>query len=83
MRINVALKAKFREEGARYVGDLRPLDPMAEHRLVPTSRLVTRLAISVYNKKAPLDESDYQPPRVVLPMRQHVGACLLYTSRCV
>ncbi len=74
MRINVALKAKFREEGARYVGDLRPLDPMAEHRLVPTSRLVTRLAISVYNKKAPLDESDYQPPRVVLPMRQHVGA---------
>ena len=73
MRINVALKAKFREEGARYVGALRPLDPMAEHRLVPTSRLVTRLAIGVYNKKAPLDETDYQPERVVLPMRQHVG----------
>lgn len=73
MRINVALKAKFREEGARYVGALRPLDPMAEHRLVPTSRLVTRLAIGVYNKKAPLDETDYQPERVVLTMRQHVG----------
>jgi Na+-translocating ferredoxin:NAD+ oxidoreductase RnfC subunit len=74
MKINIALKAKFREEGARYVGDLRPLDPMAEHRLVPTSRLVTRLAISDYNRKAPLDESEWTPERVVLPLRQHVGA---------
>jgi Na+-translocating ferredoxin:NAD+ oxidoreductase RnfC subunit len=73
MRINVALKAKFRAEGARYVGELRPLDPMAEHRLVPTSRLVTRLGIAPYNKKAPLDESDYRPASVVLNLRQHVG----------
>lgn len=74
MKINVALKAKFREEGARYVGELRPLDPMAEHRLVPISRLITRLAIGPYNKKAPLDETKYQPQRVVLNLRQHVGA---------
>ncbi len=74
MKINVALKAKFREEGARYVGELRPLDPMAEHRLVPISRLITRLAIAPYNKKAPLDETEYQPQRVVLNLRQHVGA---------
>ncbi|TXT38669.1 MAG: respiratory-chain NADH dehydrogenase domain 51 kDa subunit [Comamonadaceae bacterium] len=73
MRINVALKAQFRAEGARYVGDLRPLDPMAEHRLVPTSRLVTRLGIAAYNKKAPLDESSYSPAKVVLNLRQHVG----------
>jgi Na+-translocating ferredoxin:NAD+ oxidoreductase RnfC subunit len=74
MRINVALKAKFREEGVRYVGELRPLDPMADHRLVPTSRLVRRLAIALYDKKAPLDETEYQPASVVLNMRQHVGA---------
>lgn len=77
MRINVALKAKFREEGVRYVGDLRPLDPMAEHRLVPTSRLVRRLAIAVYDKKAPLDETEYLPSSVVLNMRQHVGAAAM------
>jgi Na+-translocating ferredoxin:NAD+ oxidoreductase RnfC subunit len=81
MRINVALKEKFRAEGARYVGDLRPLDPMAEHRLVPTSRLVTRLAIAAYNKKAPLDETDYRPARVVLNLRQHIGAPALPVVR--
>lgn len=74
MRINIALKGQFREEGARYVGELRPQDPMAEHRLVPISRLIARLAVGAYNKKAPLDETDYQPQRVVLPLRQHVGA---------
>ncbi len=74
MRINVALKARFRAEGARYSGELRQLDPMAEHRLVPTSRLVTRLGISAYNKKAPLDETHYQPARATLNLRQHVGA---------
>jgi Na+-translocating ferredoxin:NAD+ oxidoreductase RnfC subunit len=77
MRINIALKAKFREEGARYVGDLRPLDPMAEHRLVPISRLIARLAVGVYNKKAPLDESHFEPQRVELLLRQHVGAASL------
>ncbi len=77
MKINIALKAKFREEGARYVGELRPLDPMAEHRLVPTSRLITRLAIAPYNKKAPLDETPWQPQQVVLNLRQHVGAAAL------
>jgi Na+-translocating ferredoxin:NAD+ oxidoreductase RnfC subunit len=77
MRINVALKAKFRAEGARYEGALRPLDPMAEHRLVPTSRLVTRLGIAPYNRKAPLDETPSHPACVVLNLRQHVGAAAL------
>jgi Na+-translocating ferredoxin:NAD+ oxidoreductase RnfC subunit len=81
MRINVALKAKFRAEGARYEGALRPLDPMAEHRLVPTSRLVTRLGIAAYNKKAPLDETEYRPSSVVLNLRQHVGAAALPVVR--
>jgi len=74
MRINIALKQQFRAEGARYVGDLRKLDPMAEHRLVPVSRLIMRLGIAAYNKPAPLDESPCLPSEVVLLMRQHVGA---------
>lgn len=74
MRINIALKQQFRAEGARYVGDLRKLDPMAEHRLVPVSRLITRLGIAAYNKPAPLDESPCLPSEVILLLRQHVGA---------
>ena len=74
MRLNQMLKVQLRKEGVRYTGALQPADPMAEHRLVPVSRLIAKLAISEYNRKAPLDETPYQPARVVLPLRQHVGA---------
>lgn len=74
MRLNRALKEKFRAEGARYHGELRPADSMAEHRLVPISRLLPRLAIGQYNVKAPLDETEYRPARVSLRLRQHIGS---------
>jgi Na+-translocating ferredoxin:NAD+ oxidoreductase RnfC subunit len=74
MRLNQMLKVQLRRENVRYTGPLHPADPMAEHRLVPVSRLIAKLAIGEYNKKAPLDETPYQPARVVLPLRQHVGA---------
>ena len=47
---------------------------MAANRLVPISRLIARLNIGDYNRKAPLDESEYRPQRVVLKLRQHIGA---------
>lgn len=74
MRLNQMLKASLRREGARYTGPLHAADPMAAHRLVPVSRLVAKLGISEYNRKAPLDETHLAAPRVVLPLRQHVGA---------
>lgn len=74
MRLNQALKAEFRPQGARYTGPLREADPMAANRLVPISRLIARLNIGDYNRKAPLDESEYRPERVVLKLRQHIGA---------
>lgn len=74
MRLNQALKAEFRPQGAKYTGALRDADPMAENRLVPVSRLVSRLNIGDYNRKAPLDETEYQPKRVALKLRQHIGA---------
>lgn len=74
MRLNQMLKAQLRKEGARYTGPLNPADPMAEHRLVPVSRLIAKLGIGEYNRKAPLDETPYPATRVVLPLRQHVGA---------
>ena len=74
MRLNQMLKVQLRKEGARYTGPLQPADPMAEHRLVPVSRLVAKLAIGEYNRKAPLDETPYPAARVRLLLRQHVGA---------
>ncbi len=42
-QINMALKARFRNTDAKYTGPIRNVDPMAEHRLVPISRLLSRL----------------------------------------
>lgn len=74
MRLNQMLKVQLRRENARYEGPLHPADPMAEHRLVPVSRLIAKLGIKSYHRKAPLDESPYEAQTVVLPLRQHVGA---------
>ena len=74
MKLNQMLKKQFREEGgAKYVGELRDADPMAEHRLVPISRLIQRLDIQKYNVKAPLDETPYPAAQVRLKLRQHIG----------
>jgi hypothetical protein len=74
MRINRSLKAQFRASGGKYTGTLHPADPMAAHRLVPISRLIPRLGLGDYNRKAPLDETPYRPARVALKLRQHLGA---------
>ncbi|MFC0228400.1 4Fe-4S dicluster domain-containing protein [Serratia aquatilis] len=79
MRINQLLKARLRQQGARYTGELREADPMAQYRMVPTSRLVTRLALTQWYHSAPLTSEQYQPQCVVLPLRQHIGAAAVPT----
>ena len=74
MKLNRALKAQFRAEGLRYTGPLRDADPMAEHRMVPVSRLISHLDIGEYNRKAPLDEKEYKPKSVTIKLGQHIGA---------
>jgi Na+-translocating ferredoxin:NAD+ oxidoreductase RnfC subunit len=74
MRINRSLKAQFRASGGKYAGTLHSADPMAAHRLVPVSRLVPRLGLGGYDRKAPLDETPHRPARVALKLRQHLGA---------
>ncbi|MGC9332881.1 MAG: 4Fe-4S dicluster domain-containing protein [Anaerolineae bacterium] len=49
--------------------------PFREYRLVPTRRLIARLGLTEWEDQVcTLDESDYQPPHVVLPLQQHIGA---------
>jgi Na+-translocating ferredoxin:NAD+ oxidoreductase RnfC subunit len=74
MRLNQALKSRLRVEGARYEGELRAADPMAEYRLLPVSRLISRLELKPFNHKAPMQTTDYAPGEVRLPLRQHIGA---------
>jgi Na+-translocating ferredoxin:NAD+ oxidoreductase RnfC subunit len=49
--------------------------PMREYRRVPVERLIGRLGLSEYEEcTCPLDEREYQPRRVTIPLKQHIGA---------
>ena len=74
MRLNISYKAELRAKGSRYVGDLRPVDPLAKIRLIPSGNLISRNAIAQYILDAPLVEDGWQPASVNLPLRQHIGA---------
>lgn len=74
VRINQALKGDLRKDGVRYTDSIHDEDPMSENRLVPVSRLAARLNILEYNKKAPFEDNEYKTKKVVLKLRQHVGA---------
>ena len=74
MRVNMVLKGEFRSHNIRYEGELRQVDPMAENRLIPSSRLVSRLNLKRwYPPEAPLQPDIYCAERVTIPLRQHVG----------
>jgi Na+-translocating ferredoxin:NAD+ oxidoreductase RnfC subunit len=49
--------------------------PTREYRLVPTHRLIARLGLTGWeHQSCPLDETDYRPQKVTIPLRQHIGA---------
>ncbi|WP_308507396.1 4Fe-4S dicluster domain-containing protein [Vibrio sp. EJY3] len=74
MRVNKILKQQLRAQGSRYSGELRDADPMAEYRLVPTSRLVSRLNLTPYYQDAPMLPFDLPYEQVKVAISQHIGA---------
>ncbi|WP_407309034.1 4Fe-4S dicluster domain-containing protein [Desulfosporosinus sp. SB140] len=74
MRVNRALKSELRAQGMKYQGDIRKEDPMAQHRLIPSARLMDRLNLRPWYKEAPLAAEVYEPCEVTLKLQQHIGA---------
>ena len=74
LRVNQALKAELRAKGLKYQGELGKVDPMAQHRLIPTSRLIDRLNLRSLYSEAPLSQERYVPDEVTLKLQQHIGA---------
>jgi Na+-translocating ferredoxin:NAD+ oxidoreductase RnfC subunit len=78
MAYYVSIKGELRAQG--WVNDVHKrteFEPhrMREYRLVPTHRLIARLGLVEWeHQRAPLDESDYRPKRVSIPLSQHIGA---------
>lgn len=78
MAYYVAIKDELRAQGwVNEVHKRSDLEPhaMRDYRLVPTHRLVTRLGLTEWeHQSSPMDEADYKPDRVSIPLQQHIGA---------
>jgi Na+-translocating ferredoxin:NAD+ oxidoreductase RnfC subunit len=78
MAYYVTIKQELRAQGWRNdVHKRTDFEPhsMREYRLVPTHRLIARLGLTEWeHQSCPLDERQYSPERVSIPLRQHIGA---------
>ncbi|HZK54286.1 MAG TPA: 4Fe-4S dicluster domain-containing protein [Desulfosporosinus sp.] len=74
LRVNQALKVELRAKGLKYEGELGNIDPMAQHHLIPTSRLMGRINLRSWYREAPLSLEQYVPDEVVISLKQHIGA---------
>jgi len=45
-----------------------------DNRRVPIPRLIRKIGLADFCNEGPLRDGDYKPARVVLPLRQHIGA---------
>jgi Na+-translocating ferredoxin:NAD+ oxidoreductase RnfC subunit len=78
MAYYVAVKRQLREQG--WVNEVHKRrsflpHPVREYRLVPTERLIARLGLTEWeHQSCPLDEGDFRPARVAIPLQQHTGA---------
>ena len=74
-RVNMLVKQELAKAGIRNNNNRKPGEArsMRDYRRVPVKRLIARLDLTIYNNPAPLTEKDYQPQKVVLPLRQHIG----------
>jgi Na+-translocating ferredoxin:NAD+ oxidoreductase RnfC subunit len=78
MAYYLGIKAELRAGGwvnqVHKRADFEP-HPMRDYRLVPTERLIARLGLTEWEHQVcPLDEGEYRPARVSIPLRQHIGA---------
>ena len=70
------VKRKLFEQGRTIRGETAPhrAEMHLDNRRVPVSRLIRMLGLHIFENKGPLDPAVYDAKRVVLPLKQHVGA---------
>ena len=72
-----------RERGLGWQGrpeDIRP-HPVANHRRIPTHRLMAKLGLTGFRNVGPLEDRGLAPRRIEVPLQQHVGAPAVPTVR--
>jgi hypothetical protein len=78
MAYYLSIKQELRTQG--WVNEVHKrteleVHPTREYRLVPTHRLIARLGLTEWEHQVcVLDETDYRPELVSIPLQQHIGA---------
>lgn len=71
----VATKSGLQKRGIRAPKvPARPVEPARELRMIPLSRLRSRLGLDPYNRSAPISEEPLQLKRLYIKLSQHIGA---------
>lgn len=75
-RMNAEIKSQLSAAGVRFSQPLPESVPLAVrgYRRIPVKRLINYLDLGRYDVPAPLKEVEVKPDRVILPLKQHVGA---------
>jgi len=74
-RVNGMIKQELAKKGIKQVPPSRPEVPAIarEYMKIPVKRLVSALGLVPYNVPAPLTAADYEPAKVTIPVKQHIG----------
>ncbi|MBM7869102.1 Na+-translocating ferredoxin:NAD+ oxidoreductase RnfC subunit [Clostridium pascui] len=75
-KINVMIKQELGKAGVKIDNSGKNYEaaPMMEYRKIPVKRLIQRLDIKKYDRDAPLNDYEYKPSKVVISLKQHIGA---------
>ncbi len=79
-RIHGIMKREMAKAGIRnlYYKEKNPTPhPFIKEKRVPTTRIIHRLQIQDYAVYVKMQEVDYTPPYVKIPLRQHIGAAAI------
>lgn len=73
--VNVFLKGELGKKGIRYNGDASDITahPIREYRKVAPQRLISRIDLADYEPTKPSAYKEYEPDKVIIPVRQHIG----------
>lgn len=67
-------KPLVREAGLKWTGTEVKAHPLAEDRRMPVKKLMSRLDLNQFVNQGPLQDCNFRPDRVVIPVVQHIGA---------
>lgn len=75
-RVNAMIKQEMAKSGIKIDAnsESKPVSSMIEYRKIPVKRLIERIGLKEYDKKAPLEKFESQVQKVTIPLKQHIGA---------